>query len=103
MKTIAPKKVNFTRNDSDFEAVLLAKYGFSTRHITSYTGLSSCQVSYRLRRAQTKRSDYRNGESGEAQRIMQWVRRGAVDMERLRKNLAQFNTKARHNGSAQTD
>lgn len=57
-----PRSVDLLDGD-DFECVLLASLGFSTRLIQKRTGLTHGQVAYRLRRAGVKRADYRNGES----------------------------------------
>ena len=57
------RRVDFFRNSDDLEAVVLAGLGFSTALIVKKTGLTPCQVSYRLGKARVKRSDYRNGGS----------------------------------------
>ena len=57
-----PRKVNWT-NDEDFQTVILAQLGFSTKFIIEKVGFTPCQVSYRLHKAGVKRSDYRNGHS----------------------------------------
>lgn len=61
--------VNFARAD-DFKCILLGRLGFSTAYVMSQTGLTFCQVLYRLKKAETKRASYRNGESAEARAIV---------------------------------
>jgi len=64
-----PRAVDFFNRQDDHECVLLASMGFSTAFIVDKTGLSPCQVTYRLQRAgltkanKTSRMDYRNGKS----------------------------------------
>lgn len=64
-----PIRVRWTRDD-ELRCALLASMGFSTRYIVAETGLTPCQVSYRLNKARIKRADYRNGESDMAQLIL---------------------------------
>ena len=51
------------QDSRDFECALLAALGFSNSLITSRTGLSINQITYRLKRVDIRRSDYRNGHS----------------------------------------
>jgi hypothetical protein len=43
----------------------------STKYIGERTGLTNCQITYRLAKAGIKRADYRNGGSDMAQRVLQ--------------------------------
>jgi hypothetical protein len=56
-------QVDFSRNEADLKAAVLASLGFSSDYISQVTGLSKGQVGYRLRLAQVKRADYRNGRT----------------------------------------
>lgn len=62
MKT-PPKFVDYISNRSDYECAIYGAMGFSTSFISQKTGLTNCQVLYRLNKASIKRSDYRNGKS----------------------------------------
>lgn len=68
MKT-KPIRVTWT-SDDELRCAILAGMGFSTRFIIAETGLTACQISYRLRKATIKRADYRNGESAMAERVL---------------------------------
>lgn len=63
-------KVSFTLNTNDFRAALLGSMGFSADHIQRKTGLTPCQVQYRLRKAGVRLTDYRDGTSSSARQIM---------------------------------
>lgn len=67
-----PLRVNWT-SDEDLRCAILAGLGFSTQFIMEETGLTASQISYRLKKGQLKRADYRNGESAIAQRVMERV------------------------------
>lgn len=67
-----PRRVTWT-SDEELQCAILGSMGFSTRFIQEKTGLTPCQVSYRLNKASIKRRDYRNGESAMAQRVMERV------------------------------
>jgi hypothetical protein len=60
-------------SDEDLQCAILGALGFSTQYIMEQTGLSACQISYRLRKGTIKRADYRNGTSDMAQRVMERV------------------------------
>lgn len=60
-------------SDEDLQCAILGALGFSTHYIMEMTGLSACQISYRLRKGTIKRADYRNGESEMARRVMDRV------------------------------
>lgn len=49
--------------DADFTCAQLGAWGFSTQAIAKRTGLTKCQVTYRLHKAAIKRKDYRDGIS----------------------------------------
>lgn len=72
----APKTVDFLNHQDDHSCVLLASMGFSTAYICERTGLSACQVTYRLTKADLtrasgmSRSDFRNGTSPFAKIIL---------------------------------
>lgn len=57
-------------SDEDIRCAILAGMGFSTKMIMAETGLSACQVSYRLSKGRIYRRDYRDGTSDVAQRMM---------------------------------
>jgi hypothetical protein len=62
-----PRKVNFKEELMDFRVAVLGALGWSTAAIVSKTSLTPCQVTYRLKKASLKRSDYRSGYSGIAE------------------------------------
>jgi hypothetical protein len=63
------RRVNFFESEKDMEVLILGELGFSTRFITGTTGLTPCQVGYRLHKGEVRRGDYRNGESAIAQQL----------------------------------
>lgn len=68
MKT-KPQRVTWT-TDSELQCAILGALGFSTKFIMAETGLTQCQVSYRLGKGRIKRADYRNGESDMAEMVL---------------------------------
>lgn len=60
---------NETATETDIRCVLLARLGFSHKHIIAQTGLNTGQIQYRLTRLGVRINDYRNGHSELAQRI----------------------------------
>lgn len=70
MSRTNPKRVNWT-SDEDLQCAILGALGFSTKYIGEQTGLTNCQITYRLGKGSIKRKDYRNGESDMAQRVIQ--------------------------------
>lgn len=66
--------IRFTESE-EIEVVVMGELGFSTQAIADETGLSKGQVLYRLRLAQVKRADYRNGKSDTAERVLDTMRR----------------------------
>lgn len=69
---IKPKRVTWT-SDDELRCAILAGMGFSTKFIMAETGLSPSQISYRLKKGQIKRADYRNGQSAMAERMLGYV------------------------------
>lgn len=72
-----PRPVNLLHGE-DFKCALLGSLGFSTRLIMQHTTLTPSQISYRLRKADIRRADYRNGESSVAENLLQRARTVAV-------------------------
>jgi len=66
-----------TGSDEDI-AAQLALAGQSTKAIMLETGLTQCQVIYRLHKAGVKRADFRNGTSMVAQKTLPYIRRVAA-------------------------
>lgn len=67
-----PLRVGWT-SDEDLQCAILGALGFSTKYIMEQTGLTACQISYRLRKGTIKRADYRDGTSAMAQRVVDRV------------------------------
>lgn len=65
-----PRRVDFAREGEDFDVALLGSLGKSTKFICNYTGLTPCQVSYRLAAGRVKRKDYRDGTSAISRKIL---------------------------------
>ncbi len=78
-----PIRVTWTRSD-ELRCAMLAGMGFSTKLIVRETGLTPCQVSYRLNKGNIKRSDYRNGGSFVAQNM---INTATTDPRAIRKAL----------------
>ena len=76
-----PKRVDFLNNNDDLQTLVLGRLGFSTSFISERTGLSYCQVLYRLGKQHVRRSDYRNGRTDDLPLIL-----GAVET-RLRRQV----------------
>ncbi len=53
----------FDPHGDDFDCIMYGSLGMSTKFIARKTGLTQCQVGYRLNKSETKRSDYRDGTS----------------------------------------
>ena len=64
-----PIPVRWVRSD-ELDCGILAKMGMSTKCIMEETGLTHCQVTYRLNKAGIKRKDYRDGKSDFARLVM---------------------------------
>jgi hypothetical protein len=56
---------------ADIQCLLMARLGQSVESISQTTGLSKSKISYRMKLAGIKLSDYRNGKSPIAQRMIQ--------------------------------
>ena len=67
--TATPRRVDFKVNKDDFLAAWLGELGRTTKYIQSRTGLTACQVTYRLNKANVRRMDYRNGITATSQAI----------------------------------
>lgn len=78
-----PRRVTWL-DDDDLRCALLAKLGFSTKMICETTGLTPCQVSYRLNKARIKRKDYRDGESDMAELV---VRRCVPESSKTKRDM----------------
>ena len=65
--------VDFTRNKGDLTALVMGSLGFASRFIEAKTGLTICQVAYRLRKGNVKLKDYRNGDGEEASLALNWL------------------------------
>lgn len=74
MTTTIRKKVNPLTEPNDFKCALAGEFGFSTKHIESQTGLTTSQISYRLRKFGITRANYRNGDSIGARAVLQQAR-----------------------------
>lgn len=81
LKVATPRRVNWQDGD-DFECAHLGALGFSTTHISSHTGLSAHQITYRLHKAGIRRVDFRNGTSPFAQIVLDLTRKKTVGMLR---------------------
>jgi len=68
-----PKRITWTHDD-ELQCAILGGQGFSTKMICARTGLTPCQVSYRLNKARIKRADYRNGNSDVASQVLSRTR-----------------------------
>ena len=68
--TAVPLKVDFLANPHDLRVVVLGSLGWSTEAIRKATGLTSCQVQYRLAKSGTRRMDYRDGSSQTARLVL---------------------------------
>lgn len=83
----------------DFKTALLAEFGLTMKAIGKELGLSTSQVSYRLKRAGVKTTDYRQGKSVISQMILKGTSRAGVGQLReftegmLRRQLRQIGWK----------
>jgi len=69
MKT-KPKLVNWTSNPDDIKCAIMGKLGLSTKAIARETGLTKCQIGYRLHKAKIRRVDFRDGNSETSKLVM---------------------------------
>jgi len=79
-KRTLPKRVSWTTHE-ELRCALLAGMGFSTQFICEETGLTPCQVSYRLHKGLIKRADYRNGKSEMAELALSRTERVLGDQD----------------------
>lgn len=85
MKTTMPvRRVNFA-NDNEFAVLLWGSLGRSYRYIRKKSGLTNCQISYRLRRENIKLTDFRDGNNVASQIVEASVLRALE--RRLRQDL----------------
>jgi hypothetical protein len=83
MKTI-PRRVTWASSE-DLRCAIMGALGFSSKFIGEQTGLTPCQISYRLKIGNIRRSDYRNGNSHIAQRVIDKV--APTNQVQIRKTL----------------
>lgn len=69
-----PRRVDWWIYKEDFECAYLGALGFSTRYIATKTGLTNGKITYRLKKAEIRRMDYRNGESPFASIVLKSIR-----------------------------
>lgn len=70
LKLVAhPQPVDFEENEIDWEVVKLAKLGVHQKVIAARTGLTTSQVTYRLRQAGVRAKEYRDANSSEFRRV----------------------------------
>ena len=72
-QAVPARRVNLLAGD-DFKCAIMGSLGFSTNLIMRHTEFTPSQVGYRLRKAEIRRSDYRNGESAVAESMLQNAR-----------------------------
>lgn len=72
-QSVPARRVNLLTGD-DFKCAMMGSLGFSTNLIMRHTELTPSQVGYRLRKAEIRRADYRNGESAVAESMLQRAR-----------------------------
>lgn len=70
----APRRVDWWVHKDDYECAYLGALGFSTKYIEGKTGLTHGKITYRLKKAQIRRIDYRNGESHFAAIVLKLIR-----------------------------
>jgi hypothetical protein len=68
------RRVDFYIYREDFDAALLGSLGMATAAISARTKLRKGQVSYRLRKAGVRLSDYRSGDSHMAKTVLKNMR-----------------------------
>lgn len=73
-------KVNFFLNQEDMTVAILGTLGLSTDYIKSMTNFSDGQILYRLRSANVKRSNYRNGDSPIINGVLKHSRTAAINL-----------------------
>lgn len=83
-KRQAPRRVDWFIYDEDFECAFLGAIGRSNRCIIARTKLTPGKITYRLKKAQIRRLDYRDGYS-EIAMIVERALRGPIN-----KNLTEY-------------
>lgn len=88
MSTTTPRRVDFMGDAHDFAVVVLGSLGFGYRYIGNKTGLTQCQISYRLRKAEQRVTDYRNGEGPVAEhaRRQTWQMASKIVTRKLKRS-----------------
>lgn len=88
-----PRRVDLLNNPADFQCVALGAQGFSTKFLSERTGLTPCQVTYRLHAASIRRCDYRNGHSAVAKALLKTTQDtvDALMTKHIKHQLAEFN------------
>jgi hypothetical protein len=76
-QAVPARRVNLLAGD-DFKCAIMGSLGFSTNLIMRHTDFTTSQIGYRLRKAEIRRSDYRNGESAVAESMLQNARMIAI-------------------------
>jgi hypothetical protein len=69
--------IAFLAKQADFDCLMLAEFGMTLKTIAGYTGLTKGQVSYRLRKANVKVQDFRNGRGPYAAMVFQYLNKPA--------------------------
>jgi hypothetical protein len=88
-----PRQVDFFDKKDDHACALYASMGFSTRFICEQTGLTKCQVTYRIQKAGltikngTSRMDFRNGKSPFAMTFLASMKENDIADRQLTKYL----------------
>lgn len=90
-RKIERRRVDYLSYDEDNECALLGALGFSGRYIERKTGLTLGKVEYRLRKAEIRRTDFRNGEGRWAKMMLSNMR--DITQPRLTEYLRQFSPK----------
>jgi hypothetical protein len=62
--------VDFVNNKHDIQCAIMGRLGLSTKFIKERTGLTPCQVGYRLNKKSIKRADFRNGRDPIVERLL---------------------------------
>jgi hypothetical protein len=66
-----PTRVDVLHNETDFRVALMGALGFTTECISGRTGLTRCQVDYRLHKAGITRASYRTGNNPLAKKLIE--------------------------------
>jgi hypothetical protein len=71
-------QISFLSKQADFDCLMLARFGMSSKTIAGYTGLTVAQVYNRLKKAGVKIRDFREGKGAYAQMVFEGVGRRAA-------------------------